>query len=90
MDVEQDDGKKVGVEKQYSKGFEFQNEWACLQRRGIFVLSDSTASPYLKMADPTLTNQSSSKALSSYSSEIDEQKSEWGELLGGRDRVGKW
>ena len=30
--VEEDDGKKVGVEKQYSKGFEFQNEWACLDK----------------------------------------------------------
>ena len=53
-------GKKAGVEKQNSKkGFE-KNEHTC-SVEGVFVFSDPTARPYLKLVGPTRKIQSSSK-----------------------------
>ena len=52
--------EKEGVERPNSeKGFE-KNEHACIVER-VSVVSDSTASPYLKLASLTRKNQSSSK-----------------------------
>ena len=50
--------KKAMIKKQNTKkGFE-KNGHAC-SVEGIFEVSDSTACPYLMLADPTQANQSS-------------------------------
>ena len=49
--VEQADRRKTRIQK---------NEHVCRLER-IFLVSDSTARPYLKLAGPTRTDQSSSK-----------------------------
>ena len=47
--------EKAGVRKKNSKRNFEKNEHAC-SVEGVFVVSDSTARPYLKLAGPTLTN----------------------------------
>ena len=68
--------KKAGVERQNSKKGLERNEHAC-SVEGVFVVSDPTARPYLKLAGPTREIQSSDR------SESEGQKSRtrrWGSL----------
>ena len=77
--VEQDDGRKRGGQEAELQE-RIWKEWACLQHAEVFVLSDSTTCPYLKLAG---LHRHIKASLSSDQPKSEKQKSRtlcWGSL----------